>query len=136
MGMNYRQYTDKENAKKLFETFDDVYKTGKSTKAFDWLILAKDGNKKNVEASVSLIKDESDKPTGFRGIVRDITERKKMEEKLRESEANYRQIFETSPAATYRIDYKSGRFIKANDYFCKYLGYSQEEIISLRPYDF
>ncbi len=135
MGMNYRQYTDKENAKKLFETFDDVYKTGKPTRAFDWWILEKDGNKKNVEASVSLIKDESDKPTGFRGIVRDITERKKMEEKLRESEANYRQLFETSPAAIYRIDYKSGRFIKANELLCEYLGYSQEEITTLSPYD-
>jgi PAS domain S-box-containing protein len=130
-----RQITDKENAKKLFKTFNDVYKTGKPAKEFDWWIIEKDGNKKYIEASVSLLKDESDKPKGFRGIVRDITERKKVEEKLRESEANYRQLFDTSPAAIYRVDYKNGRFLKANDVFCEYLGCSQEKITSLSPYD-
>jgi len=130
-----RQLTDKENAKKLFETFDDVYKTRQPAKALDWWITGKDGNKKYIEASVSLLKDKSGKPKGFRGIVHDITERKKMEEKLRESEANYRQLFETSPAAIYRIDYKRGRFIKANELFCEYLGCSQEEINTLSPYD-
>jgi PAS domain S-box-containing protein len=66
---------------------------------------------------------------------RDITERKLVEEKLRESEADYRQLFDNSPAAIYRVDYKNGRFLKANDVFCEYLGYRQEELISLSPYD-
>ena len=65
-----------------------------------------------------------------------ITERKKTEEKLRESEANYRQLFDNSPAGIYQVDYKKGRFLKANDVFCEYLGCSQEEITSLNPFDF
>jgi PAS domain S-box-containing protein len=133
--INSHQFTDKENAKKLFETFDDIYKTGQPAKAFDWWIIEKDGNKKYLEASVSLLKDESDKPKGFRGIVHDITERKQMEEKLRESEANYRQLFDTSPAAIYRVDYKSGKFLKANDLICEYLGYGHETISSISTFD-
>jgi PAS domain S-box-containing protein/putative nucleotidyltransferase with HDIG domain len=61
---------------------------------------------------------------------------KRMEEELRESEANYRQLFDNSPAAIYQIDFRTGKFLKANDVVCEYLGCSQEEIPSLTPYDF
>ncbi|MDQ5986377.1 MAG: Sensor histidine kinase RcsC [Syntrophus sp. SKADARSKE-3] len=56
-------------------------------------------------------------------------------EALKESEANYRQLFDNSPAGIYRVDFKSGKFIKANDVFCRYLGCSREEITYLSPYD-
>jgi PAS domain S-box-containing protein/putative nucleotidyltransferase with HDIG domain len=135
IGMNSRQYTNKEFAKKIYKAFNGVYKTGKSTKEVDWQVVRKDGTKIYIESSISLQKDSSGKPTGFRGITRDITKRKEMEEKLRESEASYRQLFDNSPAAIYRVDFKSGRFLKANDVFCKYFGCRQEEITSLSPYD-
>jgi PAS domain S-box-containing protein len=83
MGMNNRQYTDKENAKKLYQAFTEVYKTGEPTEGFDWQIITKDGTKRHVEASVSLRKDSSGKPMGFSGIVRDVTERKRVEDILR-----------------------------------------------------
>ena len=82
MGMNNRQYTDKEHSKKLFQAFNKVYNTGEPTEGFDWQIIRKDGTRRYVEASVSLQKDSSDKPIGFRGIVRDVTERKQIEQKL------------------------------------------------------
>jgi diguanylate cyclase (GGDEF)-like protein len=82
MSMNNRQHTDKENAKKVFQTFNKVYNTGKPAEGFDWQIIRKDGTKRYIEASVSLKKDSSGKPTGFRGIIRDITERKRAEERI------------------------------------------------------
>jgi PAS domain S-box-containing protein len=68
-------------------------------------------------------------------ICRDITERKQVEEALRKSEENYRQLFDNSPAAIYQVDFRTGKFLKANDLICEYLGCSQEEITSLSPYD-
>jgi len=82
MGMNDRRYTDQENAKKLYQTFNKVYKTGEPTKGFDWEIIRKDGTKRYIEASVSLVKNPSGQPIGYRGIVRDITERKQKEEEI------------------------------------------------------
>jgi PAS domain S-box-containing protein len=58
-----------------------------------------------------------------------------MEESLQKSEANYRQLFKNSPSAIYQIDFRTGKFTKANDVFCGYLGYSQEEVASLSPND-
>ena len=57
------------------------------------------------------------------------------EEALKESEASYRQLFDNSPAAVYRYDFRSGRFLTANDVFLKYLGYSHDELTSISPYD-
>jgi PAS domain S-box-containing protein len=84
MGMNNLEYTDPENAKKLFQTFNQVYRTGEPRRALDWEIIRKDGTKRCMEASISLQKDSSGNPIGFRGIVRDITERKRAEEVLKE----------------------------------------------------
>jgi len=135
MGMNNRQFTDKENAKKLFITFNEVYKTGESTKEFNWQIIRQDGTKRYIEVSVSLQKNSSGQSIGFKGIARDITERKQAAEALRNSEANYKQLFDNAPSAIYQIDFRTGKFLKANDVICKYFGCSKEEITSLSPSD-
>ena len=59
-----------------------MYQTGEPEKAFDWQIERKDGAKRWIEGSVSLIIDEDGSVAGFRGIIRDITERKLAEEKV------------------------------------------------------
>jgi PAS domain S-box-containing protein len=96
MGVNNRQYTDKENAKKLFQAFNKVYNTRKSLKGFDWQIIRKDGTKRYIEASVSLKEDSSGKPIGFIGISRDITEHRQAEEKLNETLENLRKSIKTT----------------------------------------
>jgi PAS domain S-box-containing protein len=82
MGMNNRQFTDKEHSKILFQVFNKVYNTGKPTEGLDWQIIRKDGTKRYIEVSVSLQINSSGKPIGFRGIARDITERKMMEAEI------------------------------------------------------
>jgi PAS domain S-box-containing protein len=80
MGMNNRQYMDKENTQKVYQAFNRAYTTGEPYRSFDWEILRKDGTKRFVESSVSLLRDLKGERIGFRGIVRDITERKLAEE--------------------------------------------------------
>ena len=91
IGVNYRQYTDEENARKLFKTFNTVFETGIPATAFDLEIIPKEGEKRNVEISVSLIKNENNQPEGFRGIIRDITERKHAEAHQAKLEAQLQQ---------------------------------------------
>ena len=141
IGMNSRQYTDEDDAKKLYQTFNKVYTSGKPTKGFDWQITRKNGTTRHVDASVSLIKDSEDHRIGFRGIVREITERKQMEGALRESEEKYRKLYneskraeqvyhsllQTSADAVIIYDME-GKVKYINPSFTKIFGWSMEEI--------
>ncbi|MBN2297263.1 MAG: PAS domain S-box protein [Deltaproteobacteria bacterium] len=79
MGVNNREFMDRNNAKKVFETFSQVYRSGQSTKAFDWEVIRKDGAVQILETSVTLIRDSAGNSTGFRGIARDLTELRQAE---------------------------------------------------------
>ncbi len=91
IGMNNRQYMDEENAKKVFQTFNSVYRTKEPYKAFDWELIKKDGSRCYVETSVSIRRDPEGEPIGFQGIARDVTERKKAEEEKAKLEAQLQQ---------------------------------------------
>jgi PAS domain S-box-containing protein len=87
-GMNNRQFMSEETSKKVFQTFNKVYKTGEPTKVLGWDLIRKDGEKRYVETSISLMRDPKGEPTGFRGIARDITERRRLE-KAKERAINH-----------------------------------------------
>jgi len=127
MGINYRQYSDKETAKEVFKTFNSIYETGVTAKEFDWLIFRKDGTKRYVEASVSLKKDSTGKPIGFQGFTHDVTERKQAEEALRQSEEKYRSILENIQEAYFEVDL-AGNFTFFNDSLCRITGCSKKEL--------
>jgi PAS domain S-box-containing protein len=113
----------------LFEIFQQVWKTGKAER-YPSSQYSDDRLTFWAENYVYKL------PSGdIVAVFDDITERKQMEEALRGSEANYRQLFDNSPTGIYQIDFRTGKFLKANDAMCKYLGYSQDEITSLKSYD-
>ncbi|MBW2557900.1 MAG: PAS domain S-box protein [Deltaproteobacteria bacterium] len=91
-GMNNRTFMDAKNAKKIFRTFNEVYVTGIPAKGFERETIRKDGTKTCMEVSVSLIARPGERPTGFRGIARDVTERKRAEEKLWTSQKRLRAL--------------------------------------------
>ncbi|NQU09116.1 MAG: PAS domain S-box protein [Candidatus Abyssubacteria bacterium] len=126
MGMNYRQYVNEENAKIVYEAFNTVYKTGRVDKAFISDVISKDGTEKPMEYSVSLVRDHDGQPIGFRGVVRDITERKRAEELLRRSEEKYRSLFEESRDIIL-ITTPEGKFLDINPAGVEFYGYSSKE---------
>lgn len=82
-GMNYRRYVDKKNADIALRSFSHVFKTGKPLDKMAWEILNKHGDARQVELSVSLVHNAQHSPTGFRGIISDITARRAEEEAIR-----------------------------------------------------
>lgn len=100
IGMNYKKHTDAENGGKCFHAYVNIYKTGKPGKVVDFDIIRKDGIRRHVESSVSLIRDSAGNPIAFRGIVRDVTERKQFEEALIQSFARQRDALAATVGAT------------------------------------
>jgi two-component system, cell cycle sensor histidine kinase and response regulator CckA len=82
MGMSNREYMTEETAKEVFKAFSNVYTTGKPAKNLEWETIRKDGTKGYVETSASLAKNSVGEPIGFRGVVRDISEKQRLEAQL------------------------------------------------------
>ena len=68
------------------------------------------------------------------GMISDFTGRKKAEEALRESEANYRTIFNAANDAIFVHDPETGAILDVNEKACEMYGYSREELVRL-PFD-
>ena len=82
IGLNNREYMDEETSKKAAKVFKQVYRTGVPVKDFEYEMIRGDGTRWFAETTVSLIRDSEGRPVGFRGISRDITERKQAEMEL------------------------------------------------------
>jgi len=70
------------NPEEVYKAYNRVYRTGQPEKMVEWSLYTKDGRKIFVEVSISLRWDEEGNPIGFRGVARDITERRKVEEEV------------------------------------------------------
>ncbi len=68
-------------------------------------------------------------------IIRDITERKRAEEAIKESEKKYKHIVQFAPTGIYELDYKTPKFKSVNDSMAQILGYTKEELMNVNPFD-
>ncbi len=82
LGTNYRKFTDPKDASKVFRAFNNVYISQKPSREFEWKIINGNREQRHLDASVSLMKSLEGLPIGFRGIVRDVTERKRANEEI------------------------------------------------------
>lgn len=73
IGISYKGVS--QDPSNTFQIFNAVFRTGVPTKSLLRKIVRKDGSQREVESSVSLIKDDHGQPIGFRGITRDVTDR-------------------------------------------------------------
>jgi PAS domain S-box-containing protein len=79
---SFREFALDKSIPKLFKIYRQVYKTGCPVKRIEWLMKAKSGDIKFMDCSASLITNTKGRPRGFRGIIRDVTDQKKLETEL------------------------------------------------------
>jgi len=111
-GMNFRDYMSSEGSEDALKIFGEIYKTGKP-RLFVNEIVTKTGEVKYFESQAGLLLDENKQPIGFRGIARDITDRKKAQDERDQVLARLRKTLGTmiqamSAAVEARDPYTSG----------------------------
>jgi PAS domain S-box-containing protein len=92
-------------------------------------LLLKDGRKILYEVNGDILCDRDGKPFEIVHVCRDISERKRVEETLRESEEKFVRIFKMSPDILIISRLSDGVYVDVNDEFVRRMGYTSEEAI-------
>src|SRR6185295_15075343 len=129
-GMNNREFMDEASIKESARVFKQVYSTGVPVKGVVYELNRSDGTKWFPETTVSLIRDAEGRPVGFRGLSRDITDRKRASEALKKSEERYRTIIEQMTDSYWETD-TSGNFTFFNNQVTVEQRRSREELLGL-----
>lgn len=101
----------------------------------EFIARRKDGVSFPIQSVNSPIYDDKGTLIGIVGISQDITERKKTEKALQESENKYRTLVEQASDGIHAYDFE-GNFLEVNSKLCEMLGYTSEELMRLNVKDF
>lgn len=132
-GKPYREFTDAENARRVQRVLSEVYASGSAQRIVDWVVLRADGEGRSVEASVAPVRDASAWIVGYRGIMRDVSDRKRTERALRQSEERYALAARGANDGLWDWDLERGT-VYYSPRWKTMLGYSDREV-GLSPDD-
>jgi PAS domain S-box-containing protein len=66
-------------------------------------------------------------------VFHDVSDQRRVEETLKESEKKYRYLVEHAPTGIYEIDFVNLKLISVNDAMCQFTGYAKEEFLTINP---
>lgn len=114
-----------------FQEIQESIRRGEPVTHYETERVRKDGKRIDVSLTISPIRDSEGRIVGASSIKRDITERKRVEEALRRSEARFLRLAESHILGLIFWDV-DGNITEANDAFLKMVGHTREDLISGR----
>jgi PAS domain S-box-containing protein len=129
IGINYKTFCDKPTHEEIYNKFNYVYRTETSVKDFQYKAYDKEGKEVYVETSINLRYDSEGNKIGFSGLLREITAKYLLQQKLKKSEERYRLISENAnDYITIINDQLKFEYINKQPYLMG-LGYSKDDLI-------
>ncbi len=126
IGKTDYDFVEKDLADFFRKNDQKAVSAGKPTSNEEWITFASDGHRAMLETIKTPMYDPKGNIIGVLGIGRNITDRKQVEEQLRESEEKYRNLIDSMPDGVYRST-PEGKFVEVNPAMVKMLGYSSKE---------
>jgi PAS domain S-box-containing protein len=127
IGKHFASFLHSEDKQRILKVFLNAWKHPTEKPSLEFRVIHKKGHVIHMYSTPTLHR-RSGKILGFNAIIADITERKQMEESLRESEDRYRSIVELAPDGVVTVD-MGGIITSVNAAFSTISGYSKDEII-------
>jgi PAS domain S-box-containing protein len=121
--LDYVAPRDRSRARKLYGT---MIKKGGAKEA-QFTLLTVDGREIYAEVSASVVRDRNGVPICVAVVLKDVTERRRTEERIRQSEQRYKELFENAYDAILAMDL-NGRVTEANNAILRY-GYRKEDVV-------
>ena len=113
--------------------FQRVIEREGAVRDFELKLIKKNGKQIDGLLTATARRDNDGTVLAYQCLLRDITERKRAEEALRESEARFRTLVEHAPEAIVVLDIGTGYFVEANDNVVHLFGVEREAIPSMGP---
>jgi PAS domain S-box-containing protein len=117
-----------DDQERVLTAFQTALKRGDKTCSYEYHFRRHDGSYATISDRAYIVRDENGKAVRAMGAMTDITERKRAEKSLRESEERYRELFENAKDAIYVHDL-GGRYTSINRAAEKLSGFTREEIL-------
>ena len=132
IGLSAFDFVHPDDRERTIAAFDQWFRNRMTNTTFEnRQVNQTTGEVHHMHWTINFYYDEDSNISDINGIARDLTERKKIEETLMESEERYRAFFEQGPDGIVVLDPKTTKPIEFNDQVCRQLGYSREEFARL-----
>ncbi|MCX6697799.1 MAG: PAS domain S-box protein [Methanoregula sp.] len=132
VGVALNDFLDQEQTTWHREMLDARRQGVSETLSFEWHIKSpKDGTLLIFDVRSSILIIDRGSPSGVLFNARDITERKRAEEALAESEERYRTILQTTMDGFWMIDVLDGKVTDVNETYCQMSGYTRAELLKM-----
>jgi len=125
--VNFQSLVTEDQLPSAYEAMEEIFTTGFQEKNREFRVRTKKNETKHIDVMAMMLYREG-KPDAVLGIARDVTEQKRTEQALRESEVKYRLIADMMTDVVWTVDMEF-RYTYLSPSFEKVFGFSTEEII-------